>query len=164
MLKILATLRRLFLAGTISLIIIFVLFVKEYSFELKFPYSDIFAAFYLYFALFSPILAILFWLISSIYIRKKGQSAAYQSQRKFIGTMGTVFISDITSPFRIIIEQFTSKKKLRDYYGQVVDDGIAGMLAEGSKSINRGKLLRMLIRFCVYAVGIMTSSSLIAKL
>lgn len=164
MLKLLATLRRIFLAGTVSLVIIFVLFVKEYSPGLEFPYSDVFGSYYLLFAFFSPVLAIIFWLISSAYIRKKGQSAFYQSQKKFISTMGTVFISDITSPFRVIIQQFTSKKKLREYYEQVADDGIAGMLADGSKSLSRGKLLRLLIRFAIYAAGIMTASTLIAKL
>ena len=68
MLKLLATLRRFFLAGTISLIIILVFYDKNISPGLVYPYSDYVGGWYLLFAFFSPIFAILFWVISSIYI------------------------------------------------------------------------------------------------
>ena len=65
--------------------------------------------------------------------------------------------SDITSPFRLIVEQFASKKKLVAYYSQIVDTEVAKMLADGSKALNREKLLRMIIRFAIYIIGIIVS-------
>ena len=117
----------------------------------------------LLFAFFSPIFAILFWIISSIYIRKKGQSAAFESQKLFISTMGRMLVSDITYPFRIIGRQFTSKKTLSEYFGQIAEDEIAGMLADGSKASNLVKLLFMLFRFAIYAVGILTAFTYMAN-
>ncbi len=163
MLKLLATLRRFFLAGTISLIIILVFYDKNISPGLVYPYSDYVGGWYLLFAFFSPIFAILFWIISSIYIRKKGQSAAFESQKLFISTMGRMLVSDITYPFRIIGRQFTSKKKLSEYFGQIAEDEIAGMLADGSKASNLVKLLFMLFRFAIYAVGILTAFTYMAN-
>lgn len=158
MLKFLSTCRRIFLAGTISLILIIVLS----SLKIAVPVLNVpavFGTYYTYFALISPILGLIFWLISTIYIRKNGQSAAYQSQLPFVSTMIQMLKSDITSPFRLIGEQFASKKKLTEYYSQVVDTEIAKMLAAGSKALNREKLLRMIIRFVIYIVGVIAATN-----
>lgn len=156
MLKFLSTIRRILLAGTISLILIFVLSLLNVSVPtLNAPV--IFSTVYTSFALISPILGLIFWFVSTIYIRKYGQSAAYQQTLPFISTMLKMLVSDITSPFRLIGEQFASKKKLTEYYSQVTDENIAKMLAAGSKALNREKLLRTIIRFIIYGAGIIES-------
>lgn len=154
--KFLSVFRRIFLAGTVSLVLILVFFYLHINMPvLNVP--AIFGTYYTYFAMVSPVLGIVFWLISTIYIRKKGQSAAYQQQLPFGSTMAQMLKSDITSPFRLIAEQFASKKKLVAYYSQIVDTEVAKMLADGSKALNREKLLRMIIRFAIYIIGIVAS-------
>ena len=156
MLKFLSTVRRILLAGTISLILIFVFSLLRVSVPtINAPVA--FSTAYTSFAFVSPVLGLIFWLISTIYIRKKGQSSAYQQTQPFFSTMIKMLISDITSPFRLIGEQFASKKKLTEYYSQMVDVEIAKMLAAGSKALNREKLLRTIIRFIIYIAGIIES-------
>ena len=156
MLKFLSVTRRILLAGVVSLIILVLLYAFGYE-GLHFSYSERIGSIYLCFALASPILGLLMWIISAIYIRKRGQSAAYQSTLKFGTTMIQMLGSDITSPFRLIKEQFATKKRLVEYYSQITQTEIAGMLADGSKAINRLKLIRMIIRFAIYGIGIVTA-------
>ena len=107
MLKFLSTVRRILLAGTISLILIFVFSLLRVSVPtINAPVA--FSTAYTSFAFVSPVLGLIFWLISTIYIRKKGQSSAYQQTQPFFSTMIKMLISDITSPFRLIGEQFAS--------------------------------------------------------
>ena len=75
--------------------------------------------------------------------------------------MGAMFIRDITSPFRLIGEQFRSKRKLTEYYSQIASNEIASMLAAGSKAINREKLFWMVIRFAIYTLGILSSANVL---
>lgn len=75
--------------------------------------------------------------------------------------MGQVFLSDISSPFRLIKDQFVTKKKLVDYYSQIAEAQIAGMLADGSRAMNRLKLLRIIIRFAIYIIGSMVAVSVL---
>ena len=156
MLKILSILRRILLAGVCSLIIIIILFVSGFK-GLSFVNADVIGSIYLCFALASPIIGLFVWIISTLYIRKWGQSAAYQQTLSFRSTMIGMLTSDILSPFKLIKEQFSTKKQLVDYYSQITQLEIADMLAEGSKAINRLKLVRMFIRFFIYGIGIVTS-------
>ena len=152
--------RRIFLAGTISLIVILVLIIVGYN-GISYQYSNVVGKYYSLFSAISPIAGLLFWLISAVYIRKKGQSAAFQQTQKFTKTMGAMFIRDITSPFRLIGEQFRSKRKLTEYYSQIASNEIASMLAAGSKAINREKLFWMVIRFAIYTLGILSSANVL---
>ena len=156
MLKFLSVSRRILLAGIISLVLILLFsFLHVPVPALNVP--ALFGTYYTYFALISPILGLIFWLISTFYIRKNGQSAAYQQQLPFGNTMMQILKSDLSSPFRLIADQFTSKKKLIDYYGQIADTEVAKMLAAGSKALNREKLLRTIIRFAIYIIGVISA-------
>ena len=160
MLKFLSVTRRILLAGTLSLFAILIMFIVGYP-GLSYTGSKAIGTGYLFFALASPVLGLIFWLISTAYVRKKGQSAAYQQTVKFTNTMGQMFRSDITSPFSLIREQFVSKKKLVEYYNQVAETEIAEMLADGSRAMNRLKLIRMIIRFAIYIIGSLTAVSVL---
>lgn len=156
MLKFFAFARRLFLAGIISLVIIFFLSAIGY-YDLN-PYGiEEFGAIYMCFALISPVLGLIFWLISTAYIRKHGQFAAIHQSRSFGESLLEALKQDITSPFRKFAGLFYSKKKLADSYSQVMDPGVAGMLAEGGKTISRSKFLWVLIRSIVYLWGIISA-------
>ncbi len=99
--------RRVFLGGTLSLIVIFILYAIGNN-GWQFNYSDTVGRLYLAFAVVSPILGVVFWLISSAYIRKRGQAADYQQTLKFSTTMFKMLKSDLSSPFRLIAAQFVS--------------------------------------------------------
>ncbi len=156
MLKFLAFTRRLFLAGTISLIIIFILYTIGY-YDLN-PYGiEEFGTIFICFALVSPILGLLFWLISTAYVRKNGQFAMIHQSRSFMASMMQALGQDISSPFRKFAGLFYSKKKLAEDYSQAMDPGVAGMLAEGGKAIGRSKSRWVLIRAAIYAWGIISA-------
>lgn len=159
--KFLSIVRRIFLAGTVSLIVILFLKLIGYT-GISYPYSNFVGKYYFLFAAISPVAGLLFWLISAFYIRKNGQAAAFQQQLKFTKTMGQMLVSDISSPFRLIGEQFTSTRKLTDYYSQIASAEIALMLAKGSKAINREKLLWMTIRFAIYVLGVLSSVNILS--
>jgi len=160
--KFLALSRRLFLMGTISLVIIVILVCLKYK-GLVFKGSEMIGSYYALFAIASPVIWLLLWIVSAAYIRKFGQSAAYQQTIKFSKTLGIIIKDDITAPFRLIIEQFASRKKLIKYYSQVVQDEIAGPLADGSKAINFLKLQRMIIVYAFCIIGILTTVSTVVN-
>ncbi len=154
--KFLAFMRRLFLAGTISLILIIALSVAECSMSIIF-WNDIFGKWFLLFSGISPIMSLVFLFISTAYIRKNGQFAAYQQTRKFSATLFQVVGSDVSSPFRKFVGMFQSKKKLEETYSQIAQPEIASLLAEGSGSINRTRFLWVLLRTIIYCYGIISA-------
>lgn len=113
MLKFLSTVRRIFLAGTISLILIFVLSLLKVSVPtINAPVA--FSTAFTSFAFVSPVLGLVFWLISTIYIRKKGQFAEYQQTLPFFQNNGKYvdkryYISFQTNSRTIYFKEVTSR-------------------------------------------------------
>ena len=152
--KFLPAARRVFLCGTISLIILIILRFTQYQ-GLRFRGSDQIGKWFMYFTFASPVLWIIFWLTSTAYMRKQGRFAASHQQKPFISSMGKNLVSDLTFPFRMIGRQFHSRKKQIDYYSNVVPEEIAVMIADGSIAINRLKLIRAIYVLLICAFGIL---------
>ena len=102
----LAILRRLFLAGSVSLLIIIFIIGSNIHDLLNLNSSNIIKiSFSLYFIL-SPILYLVITIISIIYLRHHGQFALYwQSMLPIVNFFG-LLRSDITSPFINIKNSF----------------------------------------------------------
>ncbi len=157
-----AVVRRIFLAGTISLVLIIVLRLMNHPGK-RFYGSDILGNYYLMFAIASPILGFIFSLISVVHIRRSGYSSSYQQTIPFFGTVGEMIKSDITSPFRLFVDQFASKKKMVEYYSNAMSTDMAKMLADGSKAISRLRFYYMIVRFIIYFFGIMAAVNVLAN-
>lgn len=105
----LARIRRAFLAGTISLVILLVRNCK-YSEMLNFGMQLIKRSFvdlsikdcYSLFFSLSPIIYILLAIISCIYIRSNGQFAAFNKQQHFVVTLLRCIGHDLASPLKAI--------------------------------------------------------------
>lgn len=103
MTRFLAVTRRLFLGGTVALLLAIFLFNVGLSSLIQYALNpdSIKSAFSIFFLL-SPILFILFTLISVTYIRKNGQFAAVHQEQAWIVTFFRCLGSDLISPFKNI--------------------------------------------------------------
>ncbi len=101
--RFLAILRRLFLGGTISLLVVMIAFGKKFPelFDLAKAHEGV-PGYFSIFILGSPILFLLFTVFSVIYIRHSGQFAAYQQQKAWMATFFQCLGSDLSSPFKNI--------------------------------------------------------------
>ena len=148
----LARFRRLFYGGTISLILTLVtsIFTKGKG------YFDLWSdgihvrnfdsAFELFLAV-TPIIYFLLVVISSAYIRSKGQSAAFQRTKPFISTVLACIGSDVASPFKCIAGFFGAMfKRFPSVYPQD--------MVRKSKfvSIRRFIWMIMIVAFCAYGL------------
>lgn len=148
MLRFLAITRRAMLIGILSLIIsIFAMHVDISDIiGVAWPINGLYSAI-LFFFLISPVLYILFLVISTAYIRKHGQSAAIQSEKPFVITMLACLGSDLTSPYRavknLIVSLFSKRPDLypEEYW-------------EGSKRIYLIRFLEMLLFFALCFFGV----------
>lgn len=103
MTRFLAVVRRLFLAGTISLLLAIFLFGVKFSDMIAWAkaVSDMKSYFSIFF-LASPILFLLFTIISVIYIRHHGQFAAVHQAQSPVTSFFRCLGHDLVSPFKNI--------------------------------------------------------------
>ena len=148
MTRFLAIMRRFFLAGFVALLICVIFLHRGISSLWSLIQSaNLFAGIFSGFILFSPLVYILFLVLSCIYIRKHGQFAAVHSSQPFIVTVGKAFCSDLASPFKNIATTFSLfVKKQPDYLS---DDAI-----RKSKSVRIRRLVIMLVLFIFCVVGL----------
>ena len=109
MTRFLAVLRRLFLAGTISLMLSLFLFGVKFQDMLTFvkvhnSAQGVFSIFFLA----SPIMFLLFTIISVIYIRHNGQFATVHQQQSPVTSFFKCFGHDLVSPFKNIVGFFSA--------------------------------------------------------
>ena len=103
MTRFLAVVRRLFLAGTISLLLTLFLFGVKFQDMLSWAMAHNNAqGYFSIFFLASPILFILFTIISVIYIRHHGQFAAVHQQQSPVTSFFRCLGHDLVSPFKNI--------------------------------------------------------------
>lgn len=149
-LRIFAVSRRAMLIGVISLLVsIFAMHVEFADIiSVAWPVNGLYSAILLFF-LVSPLLYILLLVCSTAYIRKHGQSAAYQREKLFIVSCISCMISDITSPFRAV------KNFLMTMFGKAPDN-YPDAYWRGSKRIYTFRLIEMLlfIALCFFGVQI----------
>ena len=148
----LARFRRLFFAGTLALIITLVVSIFTggkgyldlwtYGLNLK-SFENVFCLF----LAVSPIVYILLAIISTAYIRKHGQSAAYQQTKPFISTFFQCVASEFASPFKCISGFFTA---VFNKYPSIYPED----LKKKSKAISIGRFIWMILilAFCVYGL------------
>ncbi len=101
MLKCLSFVRRTFLGGILSLIVIVALKLTKFQ-GITYPFSDIVGRVFIYFCLASIVLGFVLWIVSAIVIRKRGQFAAVHQRHSFFYTLFKMFGHDISYPFRFI--------------------------------------------------------------
>lgn len=149
----LARFRRLFYGGTIALIVTMVVSIlthgKSYfdlwSDGLKVNSFD--SGFELFLAL-TPIIYLLLVAISTAFIRRKGQFAAYQQSKPFISTFFQCVGSDIASPFKCIAGFFAAIfKRYPSFY--------PAEMAKKSKFVSIGRFIWMLIIIVFCIIGMM---------
>lgn len=140
MTRVLAVIRRLFLGGTISLLLSLFLFGISWKtmYELAISHNS-FAGYFSIFFIVAPVVYLIFVLISVAYIRKHGQFAAvHQSQSKatsFFRCIG----SDLASPF----------KNIKNFVVSLFSKEVTG------KSVIIGRFFEMvlLILACMAGIG-----------
>lgn len=101
MLKFLSFIRRTFLGGILSLIVVVALTFTTFQ-GIAYPYSYLVGRYFIYFCLASVVLGFVFWILSAIVIRKRGQFAASHQTQSFFTTLIRMLGSDISYPFRFI--------------------------------------------------------------
>ncbi len=103
MTRFLAVIRRLFLAGTISLLLTIFLLGVKFSDMMSLAMAHNSAqGFFSIFFLLSPVLFLLFTIISVIYIRHHGQFAAVHQSQSPVTSFFRCLGSDLMSPFKNI--------------------------------------------------------------
>ena len=103
MMRFLAIVRRIFWGGTISLLLCLFLLNMSFSgiLEVAHNYESANGIFAIYF-LASPVLYLIFVLISVVYIRRNGQFAAFHRTQSPVTTFFRCWGSDIAAPFKNI--------------------------------------------------------------
>ena len=148
----LARSRRLFYAGTLSLVVTLVVgFMAQRNGDLDLWAEGLslngFESYFCLFLVASPIIYFLLVLISSAYIRKKGQFAASHQSKPFVGTFLSCVWSDVLSPFRCIGGLCTAVAgKYPEMYPQE-------MIAKSKfVSIRRFVWMILILVFCIYGL------------
>lgn len=103
MTRFLAVIRRLFLGGTVSLLLCLFLFKIDFSrmIELAKAHNSTPGYFSIFF-LASPVLFLLFTILSVVYIRHHGQFAAFHQEQSPVTSFFRCLGHDIISPFKNI--------------------------------------------------------------
>ena len=107
MTRVLAVLRRLFLGGTVSLLLcLFILGIDANAmFALAKQHNNLAGMFSIFF-LAAPIAYVVFTLVSVVYIRKNGQFATVHQSQPWITTLFRCIGSDLASPFKCTLNFF----------------------------------------------------------
>ena len=138
MLRFLAITRRFFLGGIISLIVSLFLGVDILEVLLNFIPINNFVSLFKVYLIFSPVLYILFVLISVVYIRHFGQFYEIHREKTYFQNIAQCFGSDLCSPF----------KNIFGFFGALFNKNAMGK----GILIFRFIELLLLITFCVIGV------------
>lgn len=140
MTRFLAIIRRFFWGGTVSLILCLALFGVNFNnmLQLAMSHNSIQGYFSIYFLL-SPILFLLFTIISVIYIRHHGQFAAVHQSQSPITSFFRCWGHDIVSPF----------KNIKGFFMALFSKNVMG------KGILIGRFIELvvLVLFCIAGIS-----------
>lgn len=142
MTRFLAVVRRLFWAGTVSLILALTLFgIKfETMWQLALAHNSAKSWFCIFF-LASPILFLLLTIISVIYIRHHGQFAAAHQSHSPVTSFFRCWSHDIVSPF----------KNIKNFFGALFNKNAIGR----GILIGRFFELVVIVLLCVIGIGML---------
>lgn len=155
MLRFWAVLRRAMLIGVISLAVsVFAMHVNLMDIVgVAWPISSMYSAILLFF-LISPVLYLVFLIISTFLIRRFGQFASTHREKPYIVTLIICLWSDITSPFRAIINFVTTIfGGMPDSYS-MLPEAYAEYYWNGSKRVYTIRLIMMLVFFALCFFGV----------
>lgn len=140
MTRFLAIVRRIFWGGTISLLLCIFLFNTGFKtmLNLAIEHNSLQGIFSIFFLL-SPILFLLFTIISVAYIRKNGQFAAVHQSQSPVTSFFRCWGHDIIAPF----------KNIGNFFPTLFNKNAMG------RGILIGRFIEMLVLIAVCAIGIL---------
>ena len=144
----LAQIRRTFLAGCVSFAISVILEISPSVFVNNAMSGDGFLRYFSIYILLSPVLFVLSTLISTIYIRHRGQFAEVHKQKPFIISFLQSIGHDLVSPFKNLGGLFTA---LFRKFPDIIPDDMKRAMKR--KAIFRFFFMVIVILICLAGVG-----------